>query len=132
MNMVKTNDNEVISILKEARKKEHMSESEALVLLILFKLKNGAESGELKKELVFLNGNDVDEAEEALDSLRAEGYIRFDGKRWNITEAGREMLKKIAVFSIVGNLKKIDAMQETITYKIPEVKGDKRSRKVKT
>ena len=129
--MVKTNDNEVISILKKAREKEHMSESEALVLLILFKLKNGAESGELKKELVFLNGNDIDEAEEALDSLRAEGYIGFDGKRWNITEAGREMLKKIAVFSIVGNLKKIDAMQETITYKIPEVKGDKRSRKVK-
>ena len=125
MNMVKTNDNEVISILKKAREKEHMSESEALVLLILFKLKNGVSSGELKKVLVFLNGNDLDEAEEALDSLRAEGYIGFDGKRWNITEAGREMLKKTAVFSIVGNLKKIEAMQETITYKIPEVKDDK-------
>ena len=85
-----------ISLTTEQRKKAMLSDSEGIVLMMLYNLEKGMPSPDLKKSLLHLNQNDCDEAEEALDSLRSEGYVRYSEGTWFITDAGKEYLASFA------------------------------------
>ena len=88
-----------ITIGKEDRDREFMSLTEVFILTRLYVESDGSESSsEIKREAYFLNGNDADEIEEAIENLRSMGYIEYEDKRFTITEAGKEQLQKVAKF----------------------------------
>ena len=88
-----------ITIGKEDRDREFMSLTEVFILTRLYVESDGSESSsEIKREAYFLNGNDVDEIEEAIENLRSLGYIQYEDRRFTITEAGKEQLQKVAKF----------------------------------
>ena len=84
------------------RERNFLSESEGIVLILLYSSgvqSSGVQSSELKKNILTLNQGDCDEAEEALDSLRSEGYISYSSRVrvWKITEDGKKLVKEIGV-----------------------------------
>ena len=88
-----------MSITSEAREKEYLSLSEAIILIDLYTSKNGMmSSSELKREILILNRNDYDEAEEGLENLRNGGYVKYMDNKWIITHDGTELFKKVSVF----------------------------------
>ena len=91
-----------ISLTKEQREKTMMSDSEGVIMLILYNQKNGMQSTQLKKIGIALK-LDMDELEEAFESLRGEAYIKYDKKerKWHITKDGKSFLKEIASFKEV-------------------------------
>ena len=92
--------NETISLTKEQREKAMISDCEGLILLLLYYEGDGMQSGNLKRIVVKLKP-DIDEAEEAFESLREEAYIRYEKqkRKWYISEDGRDFLKEIATFT---------------------------------
>lgn len=88
-----------ITISKEDRDREFMSLTEVFILTRLYVVPDGSEaSSEIKREAFFINGNNVDEIEEAIENLRSLGYIEYEDKKFTITEAGKEQLQKVAKF----------------------------------
>ena len=85
-----------ITLTKENRERNFLSDSEGIVLILLYS-SNGVRSPELKKDILTLNQGDYDEAEEALESLRSEGYITYSSRVWKITEDGKKLVKEIGV-----------------------------------
>ena len=94
----KTDSGKTVLITMESIEKEHLSVSEAILLLVLYPMKRGIRSCDLKEVLLFLNGRDPDEAEESLESMKSEGYAQYRKKRWFIADDGIELLKKVATF----------------------------------
>ena len=95
-----SNKKENISLTKEQREKAIISDCEGLILLLLYYEEEGTRSSILKNMVITLKP-DIDEAEEAFESLREEAYIRYEkGKRkWHITEDGKDFLREIATFT---------------------------------
>lgn len=89
---------ETVTVSKHAREKAHLSASEALLLLLLYSVKNGIKSPDLKKELLFMGNNDYDEVEEAMENMRTGAYVRYAQGRWTITDDGIKLLKSISKF----------------------------------
>ena len=87
-----------VTLTKENRERNFLSVSEGIVLILLYS-SNGVRSSALKKDILTLNQGDYDEAEEALDSLRSEGYISYSSRVrvWKITEDGKKLVKEIGV-----------------------------------
>ena len=100
----KSNENwvtkETISLTKEQREKAMISDCEGFILLLLYYGDNGMQSAKLKRIVIKLKP-DIDEAEEAFESLREETYIRYEKekRKWYITNDGRDFLKEIATFT---------------------------------
>jgi predicted transcriptional regulator len=90
---------ETISLTKEQREKAMISDCEGLILLLLYHEDDGMQSSILKKIVIKLKP-DIDEAEEAFESLREEAYIRYEKqkRKWYITEDGKNFLREIATF----------------------------------
>lgn len=85
-----------ISVTKEQREKEQISEAEASVLMLLYNAERGLVSGGFKLLLLVINKGDSDEVEEALTTLRSEAYIRYSNKKWFITDDGKKFLESFA------------------------------------
>ena len=88
-----------ISVSKEQREKEHVSETEATILMLLYKADRGVPSNVFKVCLVITNAGDYDEVEEALETLRSEAYIRYSDEKYRklfITDDGRKFLESFA------------------------------------
>ncbi len=85
----------IISLNKESREKHHYSESEGLILIALYGVENGIRTAELKSIILHLNSHDLDEAEEALESLKNEALITNKKERWILTEDGKGELDKM-------------------------------------
>ena len=100
----KSNENwvtkETISLTKEQREKAMISDCEGFILLLLYNGDNGMQSANLKRIVIKLKP-DIDEAEEAFESLREEAYIKYEKekRKWYITNDGRVFLKEIATFT---------------------------------
>ena len=86
-----------ISLTKEQRENAMVSDCEGMILMILYNSDDGMPSAELKKLIITLKP-DIDEAEEAFESLREEAYIRYDKQKrfWHITPDGKSFLEEIA------------------------------------
>ena len=98
-NTTKINICATVSISKKEMKKGDMSVSETFVLMWLFAATDGTESSiELKKNITFMNGYNFDEAEEVLENLTTGGYLKYENRKWEITEAGRLKVTQIATF----------------------------------
>lgn len=82
----------------EAREANNYSESEELILMNLYNLKNGQRTADLKVVILHMTDDNQDEMEEALGSLRSEGYIVYRNCKWFITEDGKRELERIAEF----------------------------------
>ena len=86
-----------ISLTREQREKAMISDCEGMILMILYNFDDGMPSAELKKLVIALKP-DIDEAEEAFESLREEAYIRYDKQKrfWHITPDGKSFVEEIA------------------------------------
>ena len=86
-----------ISLTKEQREKAMISDCEGMILMILYNFDDGMPSAELKKLVIALKP-DIDEAEEAFESLREQAYIRYDKQKrfWHITPDGKSFVEEIA------------------------------------
>ena len=83
-------------VTRDRLQEENLSTSEGLALALLSYLPDqGTKPGQIKRDLLSLNNKDIDEAEEALDNLRSEGYIRYQEGKWYITEDGKKLLESI-------------------------------------
>jgi coproporphyrinogen III oxidase-like Fe-S oxidoreductase len=89
-----------ISLTVEQREGAMISDCEGFILMALYNMDKGMQSSVLKKLILFLK-SDIDELEEAFESLREEGYIRYGNRRWYITEDGKDFLRQIATFEDV-------------------------------
>jgi predicted transcriptional regulator len=87
----------IISLTRESREKVMISDAEGIILMALYNMNNGMSSSDIKGLLLHMVDN-PDEIEEAFDSLRSEGYIGCENKRWYITEDGKNLIKDIATF----------------------------------
>ena len=93
-----------ITLTKEDREANNYSESEGFILMVLYNLKNGQTTADLKEVILHLTDDNQDEMEEALGSLRSEGYVVYKDCKWFITEDGKRELERIAVF---GELREV-------------------------
>ena len=86
-----------ISLTKEQREKAMISDCEGILLMTLYNFDDGMPSAELKKLIITLKP-DIDEAEEAFESLREDAYIRYDKQKrfWHITPDGKSFVEEIA------------------------------------
>jgi coproporphyrinogen III oxidase-like Fe-S oxidoreductase len=89
-----------ISLTVEQRERAMISDCEGFILMALYNMDKGMQSSVLDKLILFLKP-DIDELEEAFESLREEGYVRYGNRRWNITEDGKDFLRQIATFEDV-------------------------------
>ena len=88
-----------ISLTVEQRERAMISDCEGFILMALYNMDKGMQSSVLKKLILFLK-SDIDELEEAFESLREEALIGYDKvrRRWHITEDGKNLIKEIATF----------------------------------
>ena len=46
--------------------------------------------------MMYLNGHDYDEFEEAVEAMHNGGYVRYLDNKWMITDDGIELFKKVS------------------------------------
>ena len=85
----------VISLQNEKMKNAMISECEGHVLLLLSYKEKGKSFYNLKRILSDL-AFDEDSVEESVQSLKTEGYIRYNKRMWFLTDDGQKLLKDIA------------------------------------
>lgn len=90
------NESMTITLESTDMERAHISNSEWDILIILYLARKGLKIEKMAKELVYMNGSDNNGSEEAVESMRARGYITFMHRRLKITQAGIDLVEMIS------------------------------------